>query len=169
MRRATSIVALGLMLVVAVGATVSAKGQGSATAVTFSADAGTGPEGGWLPLSATVHNATPGTTFTAVAIVHFATGDVSVKLGPGDLTPTSRTTRHHERDPRNHQGWWWWRHHHRPGPKPTPAPGVDLTETSEVPIAGEEPMAAVPVDVTFTYGGQVVTVSTTGHVDGYSG
>ena len=61
MRRATSIVALMLMLVVATGATVGA------AAVSYSAEGGTGHTGGTLPISAFVHNAALGTTFSAVA------------------------------------------------------------------------------------------------------
>ena len=87
MRRATSIVALSLMLIVIVGTTVSAKGQGGAAAVTFSAEGGTGPAGGTLSVSAAVHGAAPGTMFSAVALVHFATGNVSVALGPEGTTP----------------------------------------------------------------------------------
>ena len=167
MRRATSIVALSLMLIVIVGTTVSAKGQGSAAAVTFSAEGGTGPAGGTLSVSAAVHGAAPGTTFSAVALVHFATGNVSVAFGPEGTTTASRTTRAHERHHRHHHHWWR-HHHHRPGPKPTPGQGIDLTATTQVSIAGEETWGTVNIDVTITYGDQVVTVSTFGVVDGYT-
>ncbi len=171
MRRATSIVALSLMLIVIVGTAVSAKGQGGAAAVTFSAEGGTGPAGGALSVSAAVHGATPGTTFSAVALVHFATGAVSVTFGPSDTAAISRITKSHERHRRHHPHWWRRHHghdHHRPGPKPDPQPGVDLTATTQVPISGEEAWGRVDIDVTITYGDKVATVSTFGVVDGYS-
>jgi hypothetical protein len=161
MRRTTSVVAVSLMLIVMVSTAVSASGE------TYSAAGGTGPAGGTLSVGATVHNAAPGSTFSAVALVHFATGNVSITFGPGDTTTTTRVTRHHEGHWRHHPHWWR-RHHHRPGPKPAPQPGgVDLTATTQVPIAGEEPFGTVPIDVTITYGGRVTTVSTTGQVEGY--
>jgi hypothetical protein len=91
MRRATSIVALILMLVVATGATASA------AAVTYSAEAGTGHTGDTLPISAFVHNAAPGTTFTAVAEV--AQWGASVTFGSEVAVTTALMARsHHQPD-----------------------------------------------------------------------
>ncbi len=87
MRRATSIAVLSLMLILMVGGAVSASGQ------TFSAQGGTGPEGGSLPVTVTVHHATAGSTFSALVVVHFATGDASVTVTSGGTPPTARTAK----------------------------------------------------------------------------
>jgi hypothetical protein len=158
MRRTISVVALCVMLIATIG-TLGA----SASAQTFSASAGTAPAGGSLPVSATVHQATTGSTFSAVAVVHFATGDVTWDLQPDAIVTakvgTTSTARDAER--RHHQ-----RHHHRRRHHHQQT-GVDLTASALVPIPGEEPWGTVDIDVTITYGDQVVTVSTTGLVDGY--
>ena len=159
MRRATSIAALSLMLILMVGAAVSASGQ------TFGAQGGTGPEGGSLPVTVTVHQATPGSTFSALVVVHFATGDASVTIASGGATPTVQTANGHGEHGRRHDHQPpWHRRHHR---DPAPQPGVDLTATAQLPIPGEEPFGTVSIDVTITYGDQVVPVTTSGLIDGY--
>jgi len=159
MRRLTSIVALSLMLIVMVGSAVSASGE------TFSATGGTGPEGGTLPVSVTVHQAAPGTTFSALVVVHFATGDARVTITSDGAQATAQTTDRRGEHGRghHHQPPWPPRHHRHPKPQP----GTDLTATAQLPIPGEEPFGTVSIDVTITYGAQVVIVSTTGLIDGY--
>ncbi|MCY7418805.1 MAG: hypothetical protein LH650_09970 [Chloroflexi bacterium] len=165
MRRTLWALTLCVMLVATIGP-LGAEAKGSSRgAPTFSATGGTGPAGGVLPVSARVQNAAAGSTFAAIAVVHFASGDVSWDLVSNTQVSAagakSAARRDGDRRVRPHHR----RRHHPPTP-PRPG-GVELTASAQVPITGEESWGPVAIDVTITYGTQVVQVSTTGLVDGY--
>ena len=165
MRRTLWVLTLCVMLVATIGP-LGAEAKGSSGgSPTFSATGGTGPAGGMLPVSARVQVAAAGSTFAAIAVVHFASGDVSWDLVSDTQVSTAGATSADHRDgdrrgrPHHHR-----RRHH---PKPPQPGGVELTASAQVPIAGEESWGPVAIDVTISYGTQVVQVSTTGLVDGY--
>ena len=143
MRRTALAAALSLMLVAMVGGTVSAHGgRGHQPAPTFSARASTAEQGGTLWVGAKVGHATWGSTFTATAVVHFASGPVSVDLAPRV------------------------RHQHRGGHGAPVRRGHPLVAWGAVPVGADETPGDVPVDVTITYQTWVVTVHTFGHITG---
>lgn len=164
MRRTLWVLTLCVILVATIAPLgASAKGP-SSTTPTFSATGGTGPAGGVLPVSASVHNAAAGSTFAAIAVIHFPSGDVSwdmVSDSPVSATG-GRSVVYRDGDRRGRPHHRRRRHHH-----PKPQPGVELTASARVTIAGEESWGTVAIDVTITYGTQVVQVATTGLVDGY--
>ncbi len=147
MRRGTLVAALSLMLVTLVGGTVSAHDRGRHwPAPSFGAGAGAADQGGSLRVDAVVLGSAPGTAFSASAVVHFASGDVSVTL----------QTR---RDRRGHRG------HHGPTPSRHRRGQVVLAR-AWVPVRATETPGDVPVDVTIVYGSRTVVIHTMGLVRG---
>ena len=148
MRRGMLVAALSLMLVTLVGGTVSAHGRGGhhRPPQSFGAGAGTADQGGSLRVDAVVLGAVPGTPFSASAVVHFASGDVSVTL----------QTRADRWGHRGHHGRVQFRHRR----------GHVLLARAWVPVGATETPGQVPVDVTIVYGTQTVVVHTTGVVEG---
>jgi hypothetical protein len=76
MRRLGIIAVLTLAFVATIGATTVAARPDAA----FRAHAGSGAQGGSLHVSAKVLHAVRGTAFSAEAVVHFTSGDVTVTL-----------------------------------------------------------------------------------------
>ena len=76
MKRLGILAVLVLTLVASLGATTLA----AKPATTFGAHAGHAAQGGSLHITARVAHPVRGTTFTATAVVHFTSGDVTVTL-----------------------------------------------------------------------------------------
>ncbi len=147
MRRGTLAAALSLMLVTLAGGAVSAHdGRGHQPFPSFSAGAGTASQGGHLWVGARVQHADRGTAFSATAVVHFVSGDVTVPL----------ETRADRLGHRGHHGRVQFH----------PRRGHNLHARAWVPVGATETPGDVPVDVTIVYGAQTVVIHTTGHVDG---
>jgi hypothetical protein len=148
MRRATLVAVLSLAIVALGGATVSAHGRlGPRVEPTFVARAGTAEQGGWLLVAARVKHAKRCTPFSATAKVHFASGDVDVKL---------QQPRGQRCDRRGHHGAF--RHQ--------PRRGVTLVARAWVRVAANETPGKVPVDVAIVYGGKVLPLQATGLILG---
>jgi hypothetical protein len=147
MRRTAIAAALSLMLVTLVGGTVSAHGgREHQPAPSFAARAGTANQGENLWVGAKEQHAVRGTAFSASAVVHFVSGDVTVPL----------ETRADRLGHRGHHGRVQFH----------PRRGQSLHARAWVPVGATETPGDVPVDVTIVYGAQTVVIHTTGHVDG---
>lgn len=147
MRRGTLVAAVSLMLVTLVGGTVSAHGgRGHHPGPSFSARAGTASQGGKLWVGAKVRHAVRGEAISASAVVHFASGDVTVTL----------ETRADRRGRRGHHGHF--QSHHRRGHA--------VVARARVPVGATEIPGEVLVDVTIVYGSQTVIIHTSGLIEG---
>lgn len=109
MRRSFTAFAVVLMLVALVGTSVAA----ARPATSFVARANVAEQGGTMLVKAKVKHATKRTPYSATAIIHFASGDVSV-----DLRRRGRS----------------------------------YVALVRVPVAVDEALGAVPVEVTIAYG-----------------
>lgn len=149
MRPAIRIALLGLLVAAVVGAPASAEagrhGPGR-SGVDAHASAGSAVQGGTLVVGVRVRlprgAARDGVSPTATAVVHFASGDVSV-----DLTGRARAARGHR-----FGGRAWW------------SPVRAWTGVARVPVAADEQVGRVTVDVTVTVGDASVTVTTFGRI-----
>jgi hypothetical protein len=120
MRRIGMIATAALVLLTLSVGSVAAK-----PATSFTARANHGEQGGQMQVQAKVKHAARGATFTATAVVHFASGDVAVEL-----------TRH----------------------------GRSFVAAAKVPVAADEALGPVAVDVTITYNGAPMPATATGTV-----
>lgn len=145
MRSAIRIGLLGVILAAVVGVPASAHPHWRTPRLDAHAVAGRAVQGGTLMVGVRVRlprgydRANPAPV--ASAVVHFASGDVTV-----DLTGRARELRGHAF---GHRGWWTsraWR-------------GVAL-----VPVSATEQVGRVKVDVTVTFGDGSVTVATYGRI-----
>jgi len=131
MRKLGVIVLLSLSLIALMAPAVQAKhsGHGSSTksakTATFVARSNSGEQGGNLQVRAKAKHAAKGATFTATAVVHFASGDVTVTLAQH---------------------------------------GKSFNASTKVPVAADEALGPVTVDVAVTYNGTDTTVTATGTV-----
>ena len=131
MRKLGVIVLLSMSLIALMAPAVQAKHSGhgssgkSAKTATFAARSNAGEQGGNLQVRAMVKHPARGATFTATAVVHFASGDVAVTL-----------SRH----------------------------GKSFNASAKVPVAADEALGPVTVDVTVTYNGTDAGVQATGKV-----
>jgi hypothetical protein len=121
MKRIGILAVVVLSLVAIFGSTALA----ARPAASFVARAGTAEQGGSLHVRAKVKHAVRTNTFSASAVVHFASGDVSVTL-----------KRH----------------------------GRSYTANGRVPVAADETLGPVSVDVTIEYGGTTQTLTVEGTI-----
>lgn len=148
MRPSIRVAFLGLVIAAMIGAPAGAAARHRTlpahhTAVL--AAAGTARQGGTLLVVARVrlpHGARHGTEPSATAVVHFASGDVSVDLG-GRIHAL--------------RGHWfggraWW------------APVRVWRGAARVPVAADEQTGRVRIDVTISFGDGSVTVATVGRI-----
>jgi hypothetical protein len=145
----TRIVLLGLLITAVVGVPASAAPRWwspPAPSVNAHAWAGSARQGGTLLVAVEVRVprrlARRGVTPVATAVVHFASGDVSV-----DLAGRARAPRGHRF---GHHAWW--------------APSRAWRGGAGVPVAANEQVGRVAVDVTVTVGDGSVTVTTFGRI-----
>lgn len=148
MRPVVRIVLLGLLITAVAGLPVSAHRWWSPPAHSIDAHAwaGSARQGGTLLVAVEVRVprrlARRGVTPVASAVVHFASGDVSVELAG------------RERASRGHRfgGQAWW------------SPARYWRGVARVPVSLTEEVGRVAVDVTVTLGDGSVTVSTFGRI-----
>ena len=149
MRPVIRIALLGLLVTAVVGAPANAAprwGNPPDTGISAKPWAGSARQGGTLLVAVQVHVprrlARRGTFPTASAVVHFASGDVSV-----DLTGRTRAQRGHR-----FGGHAWW------------APAREWRGVALVPVLATEQVGPVAVDVTVKLGDGSVTVATFGRI-----
>jgi hypothetical protein len=154
MRPVIRIALLGLLVTAVVGAPASAAPRWwnpPAPSISAKAWAGSARQGGTLVVAVQVHVprrlARRGTFPAASAVVHFASGDVSV-----DLTGRTRAQRGH-----------------RFGGHAWSAPAREWRGVALVPVLADEQVGRVGVDVTVTLGDGSVTVATFGRIRGARG
>ena len=140
MRRGVLVAALSLMLVTLVGGTVSAHVEAVTGPHRRSAPCRHGQQGGSLRVDGVVVGRNGRTAFSASAVVHFASGDVSVPL----QTKADR-----------------WRHGHHARVQFRHRRGQPLLARAWVPVSATE-TGQVPVDVTIVYGRRIVAIRTFG-------
>jgi hypothetical protein len=148
-RPAVRIALLGLIIAAVVGVPAGAGARGRTPPrphIVAQAVAGRAVQGGtllvgvrvWLPRGFARRNGAP----VASAVVHFASGDVTV-----DLQGHSRLVRGHRF---GHRGWW--------------SPVRVWRGVAQVPVAADEHVGRVKVGVTVTLGDGSVTVATWGRI-----
>jgi hypothetical protein len=177
MRRLASIIVLAIAVVALVGVPVAAHGRGHdgsrhARVPSFSVLVGSARQGGTMLIAAKVspprwHRAwkrSMTSRLAATAVVHFASGDVEVTLAP-------RTARARFKAWAAGRGYPGLGRQAARGTRvwgrPFWAPGSwrnDWTVFAKVPVAADETVGRVAIEVSITYGDTTATITTFGKV-----